>query len=523
MITGKIALYDPVGKTKKILDENNIAYELVDTLNIPSDYDLLIIGYHALKEPSIPTVGELGVLDFSGNVLCFEQETLYPFGLSVTDHDSTIVFERVPVFNLDENDLRFWQGDNLVSRKDIAKPTGYIPLMDSGGGGGLEYTPLLEYHHEKGNIVFCQVLVTEKYDTEPMAHYLFQELVDYALNLKSSPQTLGVVGKNEILDSLNIAHEKATTFDYDVLLLTEKVDPEELKSYVFDGGIAWLHGLEPEYIARIADITFTQVNYDDLPVLLLDTELTKGLANQEFYWTGERVLWWLPLSTDIASSFISGKGTPLTSPCVLMKVNYGKGFYLVDTLQWEYNTLQSARIVSMLLTNLGIQTNPSELTIQAEAMDIKEVSLGEAREHFYSFYTNGYLGTPVNFLNSGQYTFRVYAWADTAQNKGALVDVMIDRQSVGTLEITESGVYMLECFIEKGIHEIGIAFTNDYWNPPSEDRNLYVDKIEISYKQNASHVTSTSFAPFAHSTLFTYFVFFTYFSFFACFDHLVKS
>lgn len=514
-ITGRIALYDPVGETKKILDENSIAYELVDTLVVPSDYDLLIIGYHALKDPPIPTVGGPGVLDFQGNILCFEQETLSLFGLSVTDHDSTIVFERVPVFNLDENDLRFWRGDNLVSRKDIAKATGYIPLMDSGGSGGLEYTPLLEYHHGKGNILFCQVLVTEKYGTEPMAQYLFQVLVDYALDLRGFPRTLGVVGKSEFLDSLNVKYEKTHTFDYDILLITEEVDPEELGSFVFNGGIAWLHGLEPEYIAKIVDVKFEKVNYDDLPVLLLDTELTRGLTNQEFYWTGERVGWWLPFSTDIASYFISGSGTPLTSPCVLMKVNYGKGFYIVDTIQWEYNTMQSARIVSMLLTNLGILMNPSALTIQAEAMDIEEVFLGETGEYFYAFYTNGYLGTFIDFQNTGQYIFRVYAWADIAQDKGAILDLMIDRQSVGTLEVTNIGVYTLECFVQEGVHEIGVAFTNDYWNPPSEDRNLYVDRIEISYRQSTH-------AYFNYFTYFTCFVSFDHFSFFACFAYFLK-
>lgn len=480
---GRIALYDPVGETKKILDENQIEYELVNTLNISSAYDLFIIGYHALQEADIPTVGESLHHQFQGAIVCFEQETLYPFGLSLTDHDASITFERAPVFDLDDTDLRYWQNDNVVSKNDIAKPTSgaYIPLIDSGGSGGLEYVSLLEYHHEKGNSVFCQLLVTEKYDTEPMAHFLFQKVIEYALNTTWSPKTLGVMGESEFLDSLPVEYEKAHNFTHDVILVTEHVHPEELQDFVSEGGIAWLHGLEPEYINKIIDVRCEAVNSRDLPVVILEDELTTGLSNQEFYWTQEGTRWWVPLSPDIASYVISGTGTPLTDPCIITKVNYGKGFFIIDMLQWEYNNAQSTRIVSVLLTNLGIHMKPSGVTIQAEAMDIEEVHLGERGRHFYGFYTEGYLGTYVNFSHSGVYTFRVYAWADVADNEGAVLELFIDRESVGTIEVTATNVYTLECFVQKGVHEVGIAFTNDYWDPPEEDRNLYVDKIEISY------------------------------------------
>ncbi|KYK31595.1 MAG: hypothetical protein AYK19_16650 [Theionarchaea archaeon DG-70-1] len=484
-LQGKIALYDPVGETKKILDENKITYELVDTLSVSSEYDLLIIGYHALQKGDIPTVGDPLNLYFQGNILCFEQETLSPFGLSLTDHKASITFERTPVFNLDETDLRYWQDNNLVSKNDIAKPGSgtYLPLIDSGGSGGLEYVSLLDYYHEKGNIVFCQLLVTEKYNKEPMAHYLFQKVMEYALNTKWSPKTLGVIGPSEFLDSLNVEYEKAHDFAYDVIVVMENVDPEELQTFVYKGGVAWLHGLKPSRISEIIDVRFEPVTYMGLPVVVLEDGLTRGLSNQEFYWTEEGTRWWVPLSPDIAQYYISGTGTPLTDPCILLKVNYGKGVFIIDTIQWEHNSMQSARIVSVLLTNLGIHINPPGAILQAETMDIEDVYLGERGRHFYAFYTEGYLGASVNFVHSGVYTFRLYAWADMANNEGAVLELFIDKESVGKIEVTTAGVYTLECSVQKGVHEVGIAFINDYWDPPEEDRNLYVDKIEISYKQ----------------------------------------
>lgn len=476
---GTIALYDPVGETRKILDAQGIKYDLQDTLIPSEEYDLFIIGYHAIKEEDIPTVRKY---HFQGRILCFEQMTLSPFGLTVTTHSSTITFERVP-FGFDQNDLRFWRDDHVVSRNDIAKPRSgnFIPILDSGGSGGLEYVSLLGFYQEGGFMVFCQLLVTEKYDKEPEACLLFSKLLDYVLNTNWSPQTLGVVGDTELADFLQVDYEKASDFaKYKVLLVTGRADPVEVRTFVSGGGVAWLK-LEPDELKKMVDVYFERVNPRDLPVLLLENELTYGLSNQEFYWTGERDRWSIPLSPEIAQYFILGNGTPLTNPCVLLKVPYGNGYFIVDTMQWKANRSSSSRIYSVLLTNLGIPISQPGVVIEAEAMKVEEVELGEKREGVYAFYTNGYLGTPVNFADSGFYTIKIYGWADVVNEKGAISEVYLDRRPVGKIEVTAQDVYIVEVFIEKGIHEMGIAFTNDFWEPP-EDRNLYVDKTEISYK-----------------------------------------
>jgi beta-galactosidase len=475
-ITGDILLYDPVGETKKILDQNNIVYQQVDTLG---DYtcDLFIIGYHALPETD-------ALLSIKGNILCFEQEALSLPGLHLTDHASTIVFERIPLFNVDDTALRFWQNDHLVSKNDIAKPYSgnYRPLMDSGGSGGLEYTPLLEYDHRNGTIVFCQLLLTEKYFTEPVAQVMYKEVMEYALNVEWSPKILGVKGDAGFLATLPVEY---TTSACDVLFVTEYSNPEEVQSFAAHGGVVWLHGLAVDEINHItnAAITISPLTHKDLPVLLVEDELTYGLSHQEFYWTGERTQWWVPLSTDIADAFITNStGVPLTTPCILLKIPYKKGYFIIDMMHWEKNPVDATRIVSTILTNVGIPMKTPYITLEAETMPIEKVHLGERGDNFYAFYTEGYLGANVTFKTSGVYTFRLYAWADVVAGEGAVVEVYLDKILMGTVEITSKGVYDIEFYVEQGVHEVGIAFTNDYYSPP-DDRNIYVDKIEI-YSEN---------------------------------------
>lgn len=474
----KIALYDPVGKTKKILDQNDIMYTTVDTLTPDNTYDLLIVGYHTLKESEIPVVNPSG---YTGNVLVFEQKTLAPFGLYCTDHNSSISFVRTPFLPVDDSDLQFWQTDNLVSKYDIAKPTGnYIPIVDSGGESGLEYTCLLQHCHKNGVSLFCQLLVTEKYNTEPMANILFREILEYSLEVDWSHKTLTAAGDTAFLDFLNV--EYTTDYeDTDVLFVTE-IPPsqfEYVKAVASEGGTVWLHGVNPGQILEFFDAGIHPLEYQDLPVLLLQNELTYGLSNQEFYWMGERQKWWTPLISPAHYALTGDACIPLTDPCILAKIPYGNGMFIIDTMTWT-DQAKSARIVSTILTNLGIPIKKPDMIIHAETMDIEDVALGERRNFFYAFYANGYLGTQVYFASSGVYTFRVWGWADIVKDTGAVADILVDRVPAGHVEIKKKGIYEISCFVEKGYHEIGIAFTNDFYEPP-KDRNLYIDKIEIIY------------------------------------------
>jgi len=489
-----IGLYDLVGETQALFDHCGIEYDLLSSPH-SSSHDLVVIGYHALTEPDIPTVGQFS--SGSGTILCFEQNTLAPFGLTLTDHGSTMAFQRTPSLNLSESDLRFWGDDDRVSQRDITKPVRgtYYSLVDSGGVGGLEYTSLLQFNSPEQQVIFCQMLVTEKFYTEPMAQVVFSRLLEYAVDLSWSPQTLGLIGMSEFCEILNPVHEVCVNESdcdrVDVLLIEDWdrrpawADGSFLKGFAEQGGTVWLRGLDPQEIEDIIDISWEKMTVNLLPVLLREDTLTRGLSHQEFYWTEPAQRWYIPLSLDIAPYYVTETDavTPLTDPGIISVFSYGKGQFLIDFLNWKSNMRLSSRIGSALLANLGIEIERSGMMVQAESMDIVQVTLGEATDSWYAFYTNGYIGKKIHFPTSGRYTVRIYAYAHVVEDRGAILQLLMDRTVVDTMEITEQRIYELDITVSEGVHEIGIAFTNDFYEPP-HDRNLYVDYLEIFFTGN---------------------------------------
>jgi len=65
------------------------------------------------------------------------------------------------------------------------------------------------------------------------------------------------------------------------------------------------------------------------------------------------------------------------------------------------------------------------------------------------------------------------------------MEVRIDQTNVATVTVDSSNwtVYTIEAYVTSGMHEVAIAFTNDYYNSP-EDRNLLIDKIIVTESGN---------------------------------------
>jgi hypothetical protein len=62
----------------------------------------------------------------------------------------------------------------------IEKPTcgDFLPIID--GGFQLQYSPLMEYRHGKGLIIFCQMDVTGRTEADPAATHLVGNILRYA-------------------------------------------------------------------------------------------------------------------------------------------------------------------------------------------------------------------------------------------------------------------------------------------------------------------------------------------------------
>jgi beta-galactosidase len=69
----------------------------------------------------------------------------------------------------------------------IEKPVcgNFLPIID--GGYNLQYSPLLEYREGRGMILFCQMDVTGRTDTEPAAETVARNILQYVSDWKAAP------------------------------------------------------------------------------------------------------------------------------------------------------------------------------------------------------------------------------------------------------------------------------------------------------------------------------------------------
>ncbi|MDP8287964.1 MAG: carbohydrate-binding domain-containing protein, partial [Candidatus Electryonea clarkiae] len=124
-----------------------------------------------------------------------------------------------------------------------------------------------------------------------------------------------------------------------------------------------------------------------------------------------------------------------------------------------------------------------EKIIEAEDMPIK--TTGGSTTDGWNIWSNGYIADDVNFQTEGTYTFDVTAKGSFAGGAWPIMEVRIDQTNVATVTVDSSNwtVYTIEAYVTSGMHEVAIAFTNDYYNSP-EDRNLLIDKIIVTESGN---------------------------------------
>jgi hypothetical protein len=214
-------------------ENNNLRGEttLIGGQSLPPD-DILIIGKDALD-----LAGD--GFDLSGvpdglKVIVFEQSarTLEKrLGFRTAEYGLRQVFPRVAghplLANITADNLRDWRGDAtlLPPRLDYAtdeqvfngaptvewcgitvprvwrcgnrgsvasvlieKPAcgDFLPILD--GGFSLQYSPLMEYRHGSGMILFCQMDVTGRTENDPAAIHLVANMLRYVRDWKAEPR-----------------------------------------------------------------------------------------------------------------------------------------------------------------------------------------------------------------------------------------------------------------------------------------------------------------------------------------------
>jgi beta-galactosidase len=225
----KIALLDPKGETGKLLARLKVPFKVVDASADLASYDVLIVGKGALT-PDGPGP-DVGRVRDGLKVLVFEQTAPVlegRFGFRVAEYGLREVFRRVPdhptLAGLGAEHLHDWRGAATllpprleyalrprygptvrwcglevprawrcgcrgnVASVLIEKPArgDFLPILD--GGYGLQYSPLLEHREGKGLVLFCQMDVSGRTETDPAADALARNLIRYVAAWKPGPR-----------------------------------------------------------------------------------------------------------------------------------------------------------------------------------------------------------------------------------------------------------------------------------------------------------------------------------------------
>ncbi len=182
------------------------------------------------------------------------------------------------------------------------------------------------------------------------------------------------------------------------------------------------------------------------------------------------------------------KSKRLLSPAALVKAPLGKGFVLIDQVQWaergEGNSEKAARYLSNLLTNLNVDFAPAAggLAVSGDRFKPAEgTRLYRLSGDIARLGANGTLLAGVRFAKSGRYEFAVRAQGTEGGGAYPNIDLSLDGRKVASLTLHHSGwrVLRAEADVSAGAHTVGLSFTNDYYHPP-EDRNLEIAELRIS-------------------------------------------
>jgi beta-galactosidase len=246
---GKIAVFDPNGETVEWLRRKSIPYDRVDAAADLSGFDLLIVGKRALTRtnaaPDISGVAKgLKVLIFEQAGQVLEKR----FGFRVEEYGLREIFPRVPdhpaLKGVRAEHLRNWRGAATLlspqldyemrprygptiqwcdipvtrvwrcgNRGNVAsalieKPAcgDFLAIVD--GGYSLQYTPLLEYREGSGVVMFCQLDVTARSESDPAAEMIADNLLQYLSDWKPTPRRsvayAGDAAGGEFLKSIGV-------------------------------------------------------------------------------------------------------------------------------------------------------------------------------------------------------------------------------------------------------------------------------------------------------------------------------
>jgi hypothetical protein len=391
-----------------------------------------------------------------GRVLVLEPREDEWLPVSLSSQSSTMTFAQYrshPILRgVNPGDLRWWRGDNLVSRQEVPRVAGAgKALVVSGSGEGISHTPLLEMPQGRGVWLVCGLRVLEKFQAEPMARLLLERMLDYAQKYRAPGGTTRLLVSDDLnsrLSTLGVAGHRLTDWNAlkypEVTLLILQADSatvlrntEQLKSFVQSGGKVLWHRPQSDGFDAVMRALNLEVERQAYRGPALRAENIPGdfqtLAREDFYWPGTStaVSWSAaPLSPEIAEAVFAEPAQPIQG-----------------------------------------QTYEAEARPQLEGQLVR-VEGGEV-----GFFTAGSATYQLTLAESGRYVLSLTARGTSMNNVFPQIAVQLDDERLATLSLSqrESRLYNLTFNARAGRHKLTLQFLNDE-SGNGEDRNLWIDK-----------------------------------------------
>ena len=405
-----IALLGEDAATAHALQQLGVRPQPVQPAQIGTlDGKVLVIAANGLTDEVAGQAKQIAAfVKAGGSVVCLPQKA-WPKWLPLPvemdpKHSATMTYRLIEdhplLAGIEENDLRFWHPGHLVASHDLLKPArgNFRAVVEAGGRDGLKWCPLLEIFYGKGRYFLCQMKVTAKFETEPIARQFLANL----LNVAASPADpmdkrlgllvnsgaaakflggLGVRGENvtgRLASWLGNATAPVRKSAGDKVLFIEAGGAaweeaarqiDRLRGLVADGGVVWIHGAAPPGIDTLNKLAHADLGLDAIGAVAvtrsIDDPLLRGLSNYDLYWH-EHYVWdrfvpYRPLAPHAFRLPADASVKSLLTPAVLLRVPCGKGFFLLDQVGWEKAEpfrQQAMRYVCTLLTNLNVAIRP---------------------------------------------------------------------------------------------------------------------------------------------------------------------
>jgi len=185
----RVYLYDTVGRTREILDGLGVRYESIDAPSVQVSSDSVVVAGAGTSPPREWREEFAALTRRRCTIVAFEQDSeldWLPTRIHLSSRAATVTFPQAPgnpmLDGLLPDDLRYWRGGHIVARQLFHRPRvgSALSLIDAGSEAGLQWTPLIELRQHQGRYLLCQLALTDKFGTDPIATMLLRRLLEYA-------------------------------------------------------------------------------------------------------------------------------------------------------------------------------------------------------------------------------------------------------------------------------------------------------------------------------------------------------